>query len=490
MKRTIRFIISITLTFILCFFSCLPCFAVENPTPSDLQKNAVYITGEATYKATNYGVSFSVEWSGTGFAVGKPGEPVQYIATCDHVVAQISGVYYVYLDGTRVVDYVLKEEGTTYPFYKEEDPETGYTLLCDYFKPTTDNLYAVFSESSGDKVQLSVVERNEGSDIAVCKIASDPVDKISAFPLKINNDVNVGDDVYVIGYPFISDYANSEKKYDYSDSTIYSGIVSKKSLSYGLRDSNVQYNTYMIDASMTNGNSGGPIFAKDGSIIGIASFGTINAYKAISANYAVCIDELIPLLDKLSISYETYNNTAAVTENTLENTADNETNDNSNPAAKTSDTNKVIAIAAAAVIIAAIVSIVVIASKNKKKSQFADESEKEIVIEATPSNNKQFYLIGLTGIFAGKKFSIDERIVIGRDKSRCNIVYPESHPGISGVHCEISKVGATLTIKDCSSTYGTFLIDGTKLTANVPVVIKNGDKFMVADKENIFEIKY
>ena len=100
------------------------------------------------------------------------------------------------------------------------------------------------------------------------------------------------------------------------------------------------------------------------------------------------------------------------------------------------------------------------------------------------------YLLGLSGYFRGQKFKIDSKAVIGRDDAQCNILYPIKSAGISDVHCELKIEGSVAILKDCGSTFGTYLSGGTKLEPNVPVVLTNQAKFWLGSQENWFEIIY
>ena len=350
-------------------------------------------------------------------------------------------------------------------------------------------------------------------DVALCKIATnEPTDKIAARPLRLKENVAVGDSVYAIGYPYTARYNNSEGRYDSADSVVTGGVISKIQLTEGHRHAKQQFYTYMIDANITNGNSGGPLFTKDGAVIGVNSFGH-TLTEAAPANYAIAMESLIKLLDNTHTPY--------VLDDGIEET----------------NMTLIIAIAAAAVVLIAAV-IIVIALRNKQKAknvpafaasdaampeavpamagqanfnvppmQAGDDLGSTVVSDntaaqsapaekepspapaAAPASGKK-YLLGISGPMEGKKYSIEDRAVIGRDSARCNVVFPTNQPGVSGTHCEVVRTGNVLSLKDLGSTYGTFLRDGTKITPNVPVVLKSGDQFIVGDKEIIFEVRY
>lgn len=474
MNNKFKSIITLALVFIMCFTLMGTSFAAKeevNPTVEELQKSVVYIESECISTGVNYGSQVSSVSSGTGFAVGIPGEPVQYIATCNHVVSIPSGIYALeYTKNGRMISFQQMPDGTECPAKYES--ANGTFIEVDHFDSKLVSATAIFSASTGDYTSLSVIDADVGSDVAICKLASEPTDKLIARPFTIHENVNIGDPIYAIGYPGVSKVFNDEAKYDYSDSTVTKGIISKSQLTYGMHSKDKQFYSYQIDAQISGGNSGGPLFLEDGSIIGINAFGA--TYGVDKANYSIAIDQLIKILEASKIPFEL-----------------------SGPSPDDDDTNLPLIIGAVvAVIVIAAVVIVLIALKNKKSAAPAPKTEAVIpaAVKATEAINqsvaKKYYLLGVNGMFAGKKFAIDERAVFGRDGSHCNVAFPESQPGVSSIHCELVRSGSVLTLKDCNSTYGTFLKDGTKLTPNVPVVLNSGDKFYIGDKSNEFEVKY
>lgn len=470
-NKFFSFLIVITIV-----ISALSCSAfAANPSVEELQKSVVAIESVFTVQAVNYpNITAVITSYGTGFAVGEAGKPVQYIATCNHCVSKPSGVYKFVLDkkSLEIIDYELMPEGTECPV----DFVQGNNIIAyDYVNITLTEAKAIFSMSSSEYTTISVIDYDESSDVALCKLASEPTTKIEARPLKVNKDVKVGDSVYAIGYPSTSDAFNDEFKYDYKDSTVTQGIISKSQLTYGNITKERQFYAYQIDADITHGNSGGPLFAEDGSIIGVNAFGYTSILDVAKANYAVSIDELIKILERSKVEYTPWGDT---------------------------NIGAIIGIVAGVVVIAVIIIILIFILKNKKKGQgpvvnnvptpamdstaaFGNQA-----VSAPASSGGKYYLLGIKGVYEGKKYSIDERVVIGRNKEKCNVVYPDNQPGISGIHCEIIRSGSVLTLKDCGSSYGTFLGNGTKVTPNLPVVLKSGERFWVGDKENVFEVKY
>ena len=92
-------------------------------------------------------------------------------------------------------------------------------------------------------------------------------------------------------------------------------------------------------------------------------------------------------------------------------------------------------------------------------------------------------LTGVSGIYVGQEFHLDEDIIFGRNPSRCNIVYPKESIGISEIHCQICmNVNGFRTIIDCDSSYGTFL-NGVRLYPGRPAVLQSGSKIQLGNRE-------
>ncbi|MBR6328782.1 MAG: FHA domain-containing protein [Lachnospiraceae bacterium] len=85
----------------------------------------------------------------------------------------------------------------------------------------------------------------------------------------------------------------------------------------------------------------------------------------------------------------------------------------------------------------------------------------------------------------------DSPLFIGRDQTRCRVVFANETKGVSGVHCslEFDSDTGSFILTDLGSTYGTFLSDGRKLSANVPCKIQAGEEFYVGDRSNTFSVE-
>lgn len=119
-----------------------------------------------------------------------------------------------------------------------------------------------------------IVLSDANNDIAILKLKGsfNNIPEIK-YPFQYSR-VAVGTEVYVLGYPLLATMGDEIK--------LTSGIVSSNSGYQG------DITTYQISAPVQPGNSGGPVFDKQGNIIGIVSskhLGTENVSYAIKLSY-------------------------------------------------------------------------------------------------------------------------------------------------------------------------------------------------------------
>lgn len=444
------------------FASVTSCFAA--PSVADLQKSVVYVESTISFTIPTIEASLTVPYtfklSGTGFAVGKIGQKVEYIATAAHLAPDIANGGAFAVTFTALGEFVgveACETGATYGISVDE--KTGNITYSGVVAGLTSTTKAYFSNESWNYVDLEIVARDDAADIALLKIVSGPTDKIKARPIQGHKDNAYGTRVYAIGYSSLLNYYDTSKFIDNLSSTAVSGTISQTIITHSKRvNTDKVYYAYVIDASTTIITSGGPLFTENGTIVGMNDFG-MEFYNTTFTTNAVCLDSLVNMLDNYNISYS-----------------------------KTYFDNLWVYIICAVLLVGAIVVLIIVLSK-KKKSQPAEKPE-EKKPEESKKAEKTYYLKGITGYFAGKKFKITDVAVIGRDSTRCNVVFPTNQPGISGMHCELTINNGLIVLKDLGSSYGTFKGNGEKLDANVPNVLKSGECFWLADKKSTFEVEY
>lgn len=143
------------------------------------------------------------------------------------------------------------------------------------------------------KAKVSLADSK--NDVALLQIDDEKFKGLTSIPYGITENSDVGSKVFTIGYP-LNDVMGSNYK-------VTDGIISSKS---GIAD-DVRY--YQITVPLQPGNSGGPLFDKDGNVIGITSsklssqaVGTQieNVNYAIKSSYLLNLYNMLPNSSKLS----------------------------------------------------------------------------------------------------------------------------------------------------------------------------------------------
>jgi len=294
--------------------------------------------------------SFCLVATGSGFFVDSSG----YIATNGHVVRIDSKEAFEYgiLDGVlddlvedMLIDVIRANQGIEadpLEIKKEVDrihnnKEDLYQILTMFEKMDGEGFFQIsegnynyliqlaktpIKFSKGNKISLnqgiveakfvdanygSYDEKNgfNGSDVALLKVDNNVI--YPALPLGDISDLNSGASLQVIGFPGITSGVNSVflDTSASAEPTVTKGVVSAIKEAKGDRRKLIQ-----TDASITNGNSGGPAIDSSGKVIGIATYGLSESTSG-NYNFLRDINDLRELLDKNGVEVktgETYDN--------------------------------------------------------------------------------------------------------------------------------------------------------------------------------------
>lgn len=380
----------------------------------------------ATYDSNGQAIGW-----GSGFAIGEPGKAIQYIVTNCHVVEPRDS------DG-NVIQSTVK---------------------------------VYFSAAANKFMSAEVYWKNQQKDLAVLKLP-EPTKERKAMVFCPMKKINMDDSFAALGYPAASMTADFVK-FDKSDISITKGGISKQ-----VRIN--ETNCYLLDLQISEGNSGGPVVNSDGEVVGINTFYILDKSQNpngadVKASYAVAIDELMKNIDRSTIPYTVK---GEITQMML------------------------IYMGIGAAVIIAILAVVVLFIR-KKKSRGTNDIPNPAISKGAQLNNATAQatpvvstapvitnaIVGVSGPLLNKKYNINKKVIMGRDPSRCEVSFPLDTPGVSGVHCELTIGNDGIFLKDLNSTYGTYLADGTKLSANIPVKISLGDKFYLGGEDNKFEVR-
>jgi S1-C subfamily serine protease len=147
-----------------------------------------------------------------------------------------------------------------------------------------------------------------GKDVAILKMTG----KHTYPTIRMGNDkdLRVGDQVYVLGYPAVATFHPLISEESISEASLTRGLVSAKK---NMKDG---WEVLQTDASITHGNSGGPVMNEYGEVIGLATFGSIDYQRQAEVqgmNFIVpstIVEEYIrkariePDMSDISLTYE------------------------------------------------------------------------------------------------------------------------------------------------------------------------------------------
>lgn len=366
---------------------------------------------------------------GTCFFVGKKDSKVEYMVTNHHVVS----------------DFLKRGGGEeTAEFVRDGVAVKGKWKIRVYF-------------DSSDYEEAYIVDYDEKKDIAVLKLDK-PTDKRTALPLCSPTNDMVGSPVYAVGYPGLSEnsFADSTTTWGMEDVSVTSGTISRMMTTSGTGVRRIQ-----TDAVIQHGNSGGPLVNENGSVVGIdvAVYNSTDKDTLYSETnyYAVNIDELIPMLKAHDVAYFMEGSGPGIL--------------------------LFLIIGAAVIVVVSAVIIIVLVMKRKPASGKTKSKSKK------PETVRKPCVRSMAAQHNGARFSLDGRqIIIGRDTSTCTVVFRPDTPGISSRHCSLGydEASGDFLLTDLKSTYGTFLVNGQKLTPGTPFHLQAGQQFYLGDNVNMF----
>ena len=99
-------------------------------------------------------------------------------------------------------------------------------------------------------------------------------------------------------------------------------------------------------------------------------------------------------------------------------------------------------------------------------------------------------LIGVEGAYKGASFDLSGVVLVGRDATKCNIVYPSGTKGVSRIQCQFTRNPQTgaISVQDNGSSYGTS-VNGVKLQTGQIMYLNAGDVISFGEN-NVFKIEY
>lgn len=394
--------------------------------------------------------------TGSAFGVGTIGEETDIFVTNRHVVTEENQ------DGSltqaqRV--YIMVGENTL--------TTTQRSVLSGGQLYLRDDLPTVYDINTDRMIPCQVLYVSEDYDFAILQAQEKVPGRVAMELAPRGDDQGVGQQVYALGYPGISDEVTTETGWEDSgnyyayngyqypiytathtynsrveDVTVTTGIISR----YTTMTSERNVQVIQHDATIHSGNSGGPLIDTAGRVVGI---NTYSATDAESHNYAIYIDYVREALEELNIPYNLRGS---------------------------KDWKIPVAAGAGAVVL---VVIVVVLTKGKKSRKRA---------AAPQQSGGNFLLWGETGLFAGRQFAVGEVLNLGTDPMKNQLVYPGNLETVSPCHCRVFPVEGKLYLADLGSETGTWLENGQRLTPHQTVPLQPGQRFYLGSREQGFSV--
>lgn len=138
--------------------------------------------------------------------------------------------------------------------------KNGYIVTNNHVVDGASSILVQGINGTTVEYMAEVVAVDKNNDLALIRINDHRFDGFGSIPYSIKETLcDVGSDVFVLGYPLTS-YMGEEIK-------LTNGIISSRSGYQG------DITTYQISAPVQPGNSGGPMFDKNGNIVGVVNAG-------------------------------------------------------------------------------------------------------------------------------------------------------------------------------------------------------------------------
>lgn len=392
-----------------------------------------------------------------------------------------------YFEGTSLgTAFIVSEEnGDTYfvtnrHVISEEDIlcNQAYILLDDYAMT-----HMGFDSSHAVPCELYYVDPL--FDIAILKAETTLEGR---HPLTLSDPterMDSNDQVIAVGYPrsadYVTDHADEVSGVEYFEVVaspdrvtftdgILSGFVRNNVIGNGVEC--IQHS-----APINGGNSGGPLVDENGYVIGVNTW-EIGRDGETLHSYSINVSEVIDILDREGIDWQA-------------------------PQARFSWLALILTVVVAAIAAAAALILRKKAQPKAAAVPAAAVNAAETVgayVPAVPAafekpaapaaaqNDSGLRFQGVSGVFAGKRFSISGQIRMGRDNKANDFAFPADTKGISSQHCVLIYTDSKLYLKDVGSTYGTYLGNGQRLAAGQAVELRIGDRFYLGSTNETFMI--
>ena len=352
-----------------------------------------------------------------------------------------------------------------------------------------ENKIYIVNDDSNHMVRAEVVAISKRTDLALLRVSGLRGRDLT---LKIWNgdpDTLVQQTVYTAGFPGASEGIKNEKARNELKSDLASVTFANGRVTRIIASDQTEYGGEVIQhtAATNSGNSGGPLLDEDGNVVGVNTWGSLEGEQTY---WSISNKEIISFLKENRVSFQ-----------------EGQRIQKANPASLA---------LIIGVVLAVILFLFALRQRNvnreqsrkieellrKRLTQFtsiiAPKKEPQVLpkqekaqgsaASAASGNAGGRELRCDIGELAGKSYSVRDRLVIGRDPSKCDVVFGKDVPNVSRVHCTVRFDGQKATIKDENSSYGVF-IDGKRIRPGVDVPLHRGHKVGIGSAgEQVFSL--
>lgn len=199
-----------------------------------------------------------------------------------HSVRRPDDVYVKMSRGSNSDDAIINSEkwsGTGFAL------KSGY-ILTNYHvveKANEINIYGI-NGNFENGIKAIVIGYDKSNDLALLKLSGEVPDSFNSIPYSFKSKIaDVGEDVYVLGYPLTATMGEEVK--------LTNGIISARTGFEG------DVSQYQISVPVQPGNSGGPLIDYSGNVIGVVC---AKHRGAENVSYAVKVSQVKNLIESVS----------------------------------------------------------------------------------------------------------------------------------------------------------------------------------------------
>jgi|CXWL01.1.fsa_nt_gi hypothetical protein len=499
--------------------------------PSVVKIYAGY-SGQFTWKERAFDVL--ALGSGSGFLI----HPTGYILTNAHVVSDIKegDAYGQRLLLQKLAMQVLTALGQP---ITQASLQSAMTQLAAEAQLTTFRRINLVLLQSGSRYPFEIkaygAPVGEGKDVAVVKIE---VKNAPTLTLGDSDEMEVGDRLYVIGYPAAGDSRVLDEKSELEPTTNDGHISAKKTAADGAP-------ILQTNASTTHGNSGGPVLNEKGEVIGLLTFrgelvgdqeiqgfnfivpintaqefvrqaGTQAAVSPIDAKWKEGLESF--WAGRYSDSKQSLSAVVALYPDHSEarklmGSAEERIIKGEDKSGSSLSTLFLIALVLGGglLLVGVVVVVILLARRGKTTPTGATASSSSSATPASLASPSpaaapsapaaggyqptalfdtsmlSSKLVGLSGPLAGKEYPIGAGLMVGRDPARAQVIVNDVQ--ISGTHVWVGPVGGKIIARESGSKNGSYLNDDM-VKAITEVEMKSGDTITLGGGGGIkFQLK-